>query len=243
MFEIGTSLREARVRQGIEFPEAEHTTKVRGKYLRALEDEQFDILPAETYVKGFLRTYADYLGLDGQLYVDEFNSRYVIGEEELPTRPRRSTAGRAHRKVESRVVMLALVGIAVVTALVIAAWKFGAPSAQHTGAGQTPSAPPVVAPKAHKAVAGPKTTVSIWAQKGDTGLQVWRGATTTKMLYTGTLQRGQAQRFVSTKPLFIKVGKPDMVHMTVNGRPALLAPQWGLYMAGPKGLTRAPAGG
>src|SRR5918911_1202150 len=100
MFEIGSSLREARVRQGLDFPELEAATKIRGKYLRALEDEDFAQLPAQTYVKGFLRTYADYLGLDGQLYVDEFNSRYVVGEEEPVLRPRRSSAGRAHRRVE-----------------------------------------------------------------------------------------------------------------------------------------------
>ena len=77
MFEIGSSLKEARLRQGVDLNEAEAATKVRAKYLRALEDERFEILPAQTYVKGFLRAYADYLGLDGQLYVDEFNSRYV----------------------------------------------------------------------------------------------------------------------------------------------------------------------
>jgi cytoskeleton protein RodZ len=67
LFEIGNSLREARVRRGIEFAQAELATKIRGKYLRALEEEHFEVLPAETYVKGFLRTYAEYLGLDGQL--------------------------------------------------------------------------------------------------------------------------------------------------------------------------------
>src|SRR3954462_12158150 len=97
MFEIGSSLREARLRQGLDFPELEQTTKIRGKYLRALEDEQFDVLPAQTYVKGFLRNYAEFLGLDGQLYVDEYNSRYVIGEKghrpALDARPRRRHAG------------------------------------------------------------------------------------------------------------------------------------------------------
>jgi cytoskeleton protein RodZ len=61
MFEIGNSLREARLRRGIDFADAEHATKIRGKYLRALEDEEFQLLPSETYVKGFLRTYADFL--------------------------------------------------------------------------------------------------------------------------------------------------------------------------------------
>ena len=81
MFEIGNSLREARTRQGLDFPELEQGTKIRAKYLRALEDENFDQLPSSTYVKGFLRTYANYIGLDGQLYVDEYNVRYASGEE------------------------------------------------------------------------------------------------------------------------------------------------------------------
>ena len=56
MFEIGNSLREARFRQQLEFGELEQATKIRARYLRALEEESFDTLPAQTYVKGFLRT-------------------------------------------------------------------------------------------------------------------------------------------------------------------------------------------
>ena len=77
MFEIGNSLREARVRQSLEYPQVELATKIRAKYVKALEEEQFGVLPAQPYVKGFLRTYAEFLGLDGQLYVDEYNSRFV----------------------------------------------------------------------------------------------------------------------------------------------------------------------
>src|SRR3954471_1331715 len=92
MFEIGSSLREARTRQGLDFPELEQATKIRMKYLRALEDEQFEQLPSQTYVKGFLRAYADHLGLDGQVYVDEYNTRYVTGEDDSGggIRPRHS---------------------------------------------------------------------------------------------------------------------------------------------------------
>src|SRR5256714_6699618 len=123
MFEIGSSLREARLRQGLDFPEVEQATKIRGKYLRALEEEQFSVLPAQTYVKGFLRNYAEYLGLDGQLYVDEFNSRYVVGEDEVPIRARRTARPHRHRRVQSSVLIAALVGIALVTAPAIAAGK------------------------------------------------------------------------------------------------------------------------
>src|SRR5437763_1487956 len=101
------------MRRGVDFAQAELATKIRGKYLRALEDEQFELLPAETYVKGFLRTYAEYLGLDGQLYVDEYNSRFVTGEDYYEARrshPRRSTARppRRSRRTETNIVLIAL---------------------------------------------------------------------------------------------------------------------------------------
>src|SRR3954452_20835739 len=124
MFEIGNSLREARVRQGLDYSQVELATKIRAKYIRALEEEQFEVLPVGTYIKGFLRSYAEFLGLDGELYVDEYNSRYVVDAyDDMPQRrPRRR---QDHRSVERRVVVLGLAGIAIATALVIVAWKFG----------------------------------------------------------------------------------------------------------------------
>ena len=96
------------MRRGVDFAQAELATKVRGKYLRALEEEQFDMLPAQTYVKGFLRTYAEYLGLDGQLYVDEYNSRFVGTGDDHEPRTRRSAARpqRRHRRIETNVILL-----------------------------------------------------------------------------------------------------------------------------------------
>jgi hypothetical protein len=73
---IGETLREARVRQRVNIEELEQSTKIRAKYLRALENEEFGLLPGPTYVKSFLRTYAEKLGLDPQLLVEEFRAQY-----------------------------------------------------------------------------------------------------------------------------------------------------------------------
>ena len=90
MFEIGNSLREARERQGLGYPEIELATKIRAKYIRALEEEDFTSIPGDAYIRGFLRTYADYLGLDGDVYVDEYASRFITSwRDELPPRPER----------------------------------------------------------------------------------------------------------------------------------------------------------
>ena len=105
MFEIGNSLREARVRQGLDYPQIELATKIRAKYIRALEDEQFELLPAQTYVKGFLRTYAEFLGLDGQLYVDEFSSRFV-GDGLRGRAAARRAAVHQNRGIERKVLVL-----------------------------------------------------------------------------------------------------------------------------------------
>src|SRR5918998_5278586 len=73
---IGERLREARMRQKIDVAEVEAATKIRAKYLRALENEEFGLLPGNTFVKTFLRTYAEYLGLDPQLLLEEYRAGY-----------------------------------------------------------------------------------------------------------------------------------------------------------------------
>jgi cytoskeleton protein RodZ len=76
MAEIGAALREARMRQRIDITDMEVRTKIRAKYLRALENEEWDLLPGPTYVRSFLRTYADALGLDSKLLVEEYKLRH-----------------------------------------------------------------------------------------------------------------------------------------------------------------------
>lgn len=76
MADIGPTLREARIRARIDMSEVETQTKIRAKYLRAIENEEWDRLPGPVYVKSFLRTYGDYLGLDSRMLVEEFKRRY-----------------------------------------------------------------------------------------------------------------------------------------------------------------------
>jgi cytoskeleton protein RodZ len=81
MPEIGETLREARMRAKIDVSEVEERTKIRAKYLRALENEEWGLLPGPTFVRSFLRTYADYLGLDSRLLVEEYRVRHEVPSE------------------------------------------------------------------------------------------------------------------------------------------------------------------
>src|SRR5207248_1502169 len=102
MTDIGSTLQEARMRARIDISEVEATTKIRAKYLRAIENEEWDMLPGPTFVKSFLRTYADYLGIDGRLLVEEYKQRH----EPLPDQaelqaigpPREQRLRPAHRQ-------------------------------------------------------------------------------------------------------------------------------------------------
>jgi cytoskeleton protein RodZ len=76
MTDIGSTLREARMRLKIDISEVETRTKIRAKYLRAIENEEWDLLPGPIYVKSFLKTYAEYLGLDSRMLIDDYKRRY-----------------------------------------------------------------------------------------------------------------------------------------------------------------------
>jgi cytoskeleton protein RodZ len=213
VFDIGSSLREARLRQELDFPELEERTKIRPKYLRALEDERFDILPAPTYIKGFLRSYAEALGLDGQPFVDEYNSRFAVGEEEVLVHvPRRvPVRGQSRPARESRIAVAALLAIAVLTALVIAAWRFGGPEPEKV--------PGLVGQSAANASTGAKGRVNlvVRARDGASWMEVREGSVAGKLLYSGTLERGQQKRFTGRRTLQLALAEPDNVVVRVNG--------------------------
>jgi cytoskeleton protein RodZ len=104
MTDIGAMLREARMREHLDIAEFEARTKIRAKYLRALEDEEWALLPGYTFTKAFLRTYADMLGLDGRMLVDEFKRQHQDPSElELaPVLPARRDARRGARRGRDR---------------------------------------------------------------------------------------------------------------------------------------------
>jgi hypothetical protein len=186
VFEIGYSLRAARERQGIGLPEAELATKIRAKYIRALEEEDFETLPADTYARGFLRTYADYLGLDGEIYVEEYASRFHNAEWDDEPRSARSKPRRPRRErtVERRAVVLALVGIAAVTALVFAAWKYG---------NTTANVPAL--DRRHQ----PAHNLVLRGMRDGTFVVVRRNSRTGRILYRRTLRAGRVKHFSGTR--------------------------------------------
>lgn len=122
---IGAALREARSRARIEIAQVEAQTKIRAKYLRALENEEWELLPGPTYVKSFLRTYGDAVGLDGRALVADYKRSYETphGIDDHPLMGRTMAGG------ESRSFrVLVLVAVVAVLAAAAIAWQMTRPS-------------------------------------------------------------------------------------------------------------------
>jgi cytoskeleton protein RodZ len=221
LLEIGSSLREARIRRGIELAQVEADTHIRTRYLTALENERFDLLPGEAYARGFLRTYVDYLELDADLFVAEYNARFAPPEEPLPQLTRRRRIDPYRVAARGTVAVLLIVGL--VAAL---AWN------RDTG-GETTESGPTVAPAPPKASppaarvprrarpeARPARLV-LTAAHGPCWLRVQVGSRVGRYLHEGTLEQGQSLSFAG-KRLRIRLGAPSNLEASLNGAPARL---------------------
>jgi hypothetical protein len=221
VLEIGTNLREARGRRGLSLAKVDADTHIRTKYLKALEDERFDLLPGEAYVRGFLRTYADYLELDADLFVDEYNLRFAPAEESPPDlaslRPVRRRRPRVHGPT---VVVLVAASVAVV------AWRMDSgeePSSPATVGGALltkarPSPmPPPAAPSAPVTRRPRRATLVLSADRGSCWLLARTGSSEGRYLREGMLEEGDSLR-VSARRLWIRLGAPQNLEARLNGK-------------------------
>jgi hypothetical protein len=237
MPDIGATLREARMRARIDISEVEASTKIRAKYLRALENEEWDLLPGPTYVKSFLRTYAESLDLDAKLLVDEYKLRHErLSEVELqpinaaaPGRERRRQGPLIPRWV---VLLLIFVGLVAALGLLGKDDKKPPPAATPPPRTQTtprPAAnPPPAAPVARRVRLRVVATSAVYLclKSGE------------KTLVDGrTLAAGDRTKTYRSKRFRLTLGN-NGVRLLVNGRSRGVAPS-----ANPIGMEITPRGG
>jgi transcriptional regulator with XRE-family HTH domain len=237
VFEIGSSLREARTRRGLTLPDVERATHIRPRYLTAMEEDRFDTLPSPAYAKGFLRTYAEFLGLEGQRFVDEYNVRFPPTEETAATPPQ---LVRRRRPLANRVlVAVPIAGILI--GLIV--WQLTttreaghnlAPSLPQTHTTRTAAPASPAQPVKHVAAIA---RLMIVATRGPCWLGVRIGSEAGPSAYARTLDQGMSARFVS-KRLWIRIGAPWNVDATLNGRALGLPATTGNVVVTSTGLAR-----
>jgi hypothetical protein len=233
MFEIGSSLREARTRQQLELSQAERDTRIRARYLGALEDERFELLPGAAYAKGFLRTYADYLGLDAQRFIDEYSTRFA--PEEQPTAP---PPVRIRRRRLAPTPWLLAAGLLAAASIGLVAWRLS--SSGHGSVSPRPAqthAAPVAPPATQTLTQHAKAVrLALHASRGPCWLSVHIGSATGARLFERTLQPGETARFESTR-LWIRIGAPWNLDATLNGKTVRLPAATGNVVVTQSGLS------
>jgi hypothetical protein len=261
MFEIGNTLREARLRRGLDILDCEAETKIRAKYLRAMEEEQFDLMPSPTYVRGFLRAYADFLDLDGRLVLDEYESRFgeyapsidgdrgraqrasraesSRGGTHEPPRPRRPR--RRRRRTEVQLLWLAIGGVLTVALIIwLGVGESGTPAAVPDAlppAASTTTAPTIVEPDtaATEAPVRAKKTAIVLAGEGVNGcwVQVRSRTASGRLVYEGTLAPGDSQTFKVLDGIWLRAANPAELKVTVAGKTKDLGTEGGIWRITP----------
>jgi cytoskeletal protein RodZ len=247
MFEIGSSLREARRRRHLELAEVERATRIRAAQLEALEHERFELLPPDPYRRAFLREYADYLGLDSDLYTSEYDLRFRPPAEPPAVPPRQRPRLGSGWLRSGRPLLR--VGVALVVVLVgVVAWQFGRPAPTGT---PTPTPPPPThaqtgtRPRIHTAAKTPSAkratpTLVLTAARGRCWLWVRLGSATGQTVYEQTLQQGQRVRFGLHQPLWVRIGAPWNLDATLNRRTITLPAHTADVLATATAIRPAP---
>jgi cytoskeletal protein RodZ len=237
MFEIGGSLREARLKRGLTPADVQKAIRIRDRYLQALEEERWELLPGDAYVKGFLRTYADYLGLDGSLYVEEYNSRFSHPEEArlVPER----FAARKQVGLGGIGILRPLVAIGAIVAVVaaVAAWQLSGSGSSGKGGNNGRNLPPTTSTgtttgshqhhttpkKQHRthttSHAAPPGRATLVASRGSSWLWVRSGSASGPTVYEGTLLQGKTLPVnLKNGSVWIRIGDPPMIDVHLGGR-------------------------
>jgi len=211
-------------------------------------------LPGDAYAKAFLRTYADFLGLDAKLYVDEYTARFGprAPESALASAPPRRRSRRPLRAFRPWPLVVAAAAVAV---LAVLAWQFGGGSSQPI----SPPAPvrPVTRRAAPKARATPHRkpqpipVLSLKAARGRCWIDAHLDSPTGKVVYVGTLAQGTTIRFSLRQPdspagfgQFLRAASDPApgAELPPAGRPAdpaalaEAAAEYGIEILGPPGM-------
>ena len=229
MADIGETLREARMRRRIDMTEVEAATKIRAKYLRALENEEWDLLPGPTFVKTFLRTYAEYLDLDPRLLVEEYRQRYErpATQDLTPFGPGMGSQRRRRRQRRpiGPFIVLFFGVLALVVALYVLGVVWGDPDGEEPSpsrAGATPTATATATPEKKKSSSSrkkkaPPKRVELRLTATEPVFVCLVDATGKQVLDGVTLERGQRTQQFRSQRFRANFGNGN-IRMNVSGK-------------------------
>lgn len=218
---LGQALKEARAARGLSLDRVEEETKIRKKYLAALEEDQYHVLPGRVYTKAFLRTYARLLELDVDAVMAEFRAENPLETREAPAdnRPTVPVEGRKRPVFRS---MLLVAG--VVVALVAFNSLYGAVR----GGWSVPEEPPgpgigvqhplPVEPEPFPVEEPPAVAEGLEMLLQVAGGSCWmRVAVDGEQAFEGMVRDGEALSFQAGEVIGLRLGNAGVVQVRLNG--------------------------
>lgn len=252
MESVGKILYEARTGKGLSLYEVEHATSIRRIYLEAIENDDYSSTPGEVFVKGIIRTYGNYLGLNGPELVDMYKAARAGIENVAEVKSAgirevnnvnvgislkqkenwgagNASLGKVGGTKRSFPVKQFAAGLAAV--LVLAGGYFALPKAMEML--NAPSSEPAQteqAATANNAAAPAPAPVSDKVQVEMTaGDECWLEVTADgKEAFAGMLQKGDTRTFDANEKLIIKYGNIGAMQIKVNGQPVSVAGEHGV---------------
>ncbi len=205
-----------------------------------MEDEQFDLLPDPSYVRGFLRAYCGYLGLDPQLALDEYESRFGELADAISPEGIRRARARAEGKPRRREAQLLWLGIGAVTGIALLTWL-------GIGGKSTPAPGPVAGVSTTTAPVSTTPAQSVdlgFTGRGTRGsyLEVRNQSDAGATVYSGVLVPGATRTFSFRDAAWVRIGRPGAVTVTVDGQPLSITGGTGTFLITRSGAERLPAG-
>jgi hypothetical protein len=230
------------MRARIDISEVEARTKIRAKYLRAIENEEWDLLPGPVYVRSFLRTYGEYLGLDWRMLTDEYKRRYEgPSDHELRpvTSPGRERGPR--RRIVPPWLVIAAVFVAIIVVLIVIGSSGNKPTP--TVGARTNTVPKHHRHRRHRAVTLPVTPTTVKLQLAATGTVYvcLVNGTGAKLIPGQIYAPGQTIPTETAPKLLLTLGNAS-VAMKVNGKTVKVTPSATSigYLIQPTGTTLLP---
>lgn len=224
---VGEILRSEREKKGLSIKEIEIATSIRTLYITAIEEGNYSIIPGEVYLKGFIRNYANYLGLDGQQIVDLYRQNQLpvapvnefIATDKNESPPEKTT--RKSKKTANWVT----VSLLVVCIAGGAWWLLDSPKPieepkQTKQLQPTPTTPVQPIPEKVLTPSTPVQTkpVVIIAKYTD---QCWTSVTAdNKIIFEGTPKAGDTLTWTAEHNITVKVGNAGGVDIVYNGQSA-----------------------